>query len=159
MSATTPQRRIAYSRRIVRRFAEELEVWAREAADGDAAELADLIDDLNREFDRILDIDTAARERYVGGAAFDSEFDRAVSELMRDWATIARGVVTDMDRLVPRDDHPDAAAQLRVNVAEGEAMAAAALGSKPPTDAMAALRDQAVEADRAGLTLPGLVDE
>lgn len=155
MNATKPLSRVRYAQRKEKVFEEELESWQRDYHNAQfCLDVQDLIRDINRHFEDILELDRDIRDDYANGLEYSEDLEGRLLGLMAGWVSLGRKLLTIIEYLEKNNFEVDGAKQVRHNYRE--ALAIIAPDSDNVTDAMVSLRDQAIEDHRAGKTVEGL---
>jgi hypothetical protein len=161
MSMTQPIERIEYAEKEVGRYRDDVESLKRDH--GTLAKECwvweDLIAKANFIFDRIMHIDVQVQHCLLVGRCRDEEgLQEKLRDLLRAWLAVSLQVIAQGERLERDYGEVEGLDSLRANVQE-------ARSALTPDDEffagdnLSALRDEAVEAHRSGLTEPLLENE
>ena len=158
MPATQPRQRIKNAEKEVVRLRDDViqEDWRQRhaAPAGDRWSWEDLVAKANFFFDRIMDLDADIQESALTGRLeYDPGLLEDVRGLVGDWRRACLQMLPHLDRLEAAGDLVEGAPGLRENLSE----AGGILTDDPAFfagDALARLRDEAIDDHRGGLTEP-----
>lgn len=151
-----PLARIALAEEIVLGFREDAASLTPNiaAARVDCARLEAVVARGNRVFGELMGLDSEVQRAVLSGECeFSPETDERVLQLVMEWVSVVRALGPGIDRCEPQDGSVAGVAELKANLREAEGILTpddAFFGG----DALAKLRDRAIEDHGAGLTEP-----
>ena len=157
-TTSNPLSRVLYAKRKGKVFEEQIETWQRVYGHSQLCfDAQDVVRDLNRHFEDILDLDRNVRDWYANGNEYDDRLNDAIEDLMQDWTRAGGSLIRIVSRFERSGFQVEGADRLRANYREGSAI----VGPEPETlsTAQSEIRDRAVADHRAGKTVDGLIDK
>lgn len=156
MQMTQPRKRIEHTGREVARYREDAEAWKRDhdTLSADCWTCEDLIATANFLFDRIMCQDVRVQRYVLVERGHDgTDLQDELRRILLDWMTTSLRVVPHGERLQQEYGQVEGLDALRENLSQAKSI------MTPDdeffdSDVLATLRDEAIDAHRAGLTEP-----